>query len=245
MELKNKVALVTGGAMRVGKAIALGLAKEGVKIALHYNRAVDKARQTQSEIESAGGEALLLQGDFSKVAEIEKVVKTGYEHFNRIDILINNAAIYFRTPFGETSEKQWDELLSINLKAPFFCAQFASHFMKKQKSGKIINIADVAGISPWPGFIPYSASKAGLISITKGMAKALAPEITVNAIASGTVLMQEEASEQEAEQIKNLTLLKKIGSPEDIVNAVIFLLKGSDFVTGEVLVVDGGRLLIQ
>lgn len=245
MELKNKVALLTGGAVRVGKAIALGLAKEGVKLALHYNRSVDKARHTQSEIESEGGEVLLIQGDFSKVAEIEKVVKTCYDHFNKIDILINNAAIYFRTPFGETSEKQWDDLLSINLKAPFFCAQFTSYFMKKQKSGKIINIADVAGILPWPGFIPYSVSKAGLISITKGMAKALAPEITVNAIASGTVLIQEEVSKAEAEQIKNLTLLKKIGSPEDIVNAVIFLLKGSDFVTGAVLVVDGGRLLIQ
>ena len=244
MELENKVALVTGGAARVGKAISLGLAKEGVKVAVHYHHSGDEAEQTLTEIESAGGEALLLPGDFSRVAEIEKVVRSCYRHFKRLDILINNAAIYFRTPLGKTTEQQWDELLEINLKAPFFCAQFVSTIMKKQKSGKIINIADVAGISPWPGFIPYSASKAGLISITKGLAKALAPDIQVNTIASGTVLMQEDAVEENRDEIKNLTLLKKIGSPADIVNTVLYLLKGSDFITGSVVTVDGGRLLI-
>lgn len=243
MELQNKVALITGGAHRVGKAIALGLVKERVKLALHYNHSTDKAEQTISEIKSMGGEALLIQGDFSRVSEIENVVKTCHQHFKKIDILINNAAIYFRTPLGETTEEQWDDLLTINLKAPFFCAQFVAIIMKKQKSGKIINITDVAGITPWSGYIPYSASKAGLISITKGMAKALAPDIQVNAVAPGTVLMREEATEDEIKEIKNLTLLKKIGTPEDIVNAVLFLLKGGDFVTGEVIVVDGGRLI--
>jgi NAD(P)-dependent dehydrogenase (short-subunit alcohol dehydrogenase family) len=244
LELENKVALVTGGAARVGKAISLGLAKEGVKVAVHYHHSRDEAEQTLSEIEAAGSDALLLPGNFSRVAEIEKVVRSCYQHFKSLDILINNAAIYFRTPLGETTEKQWDDLLSINLKAPFFCAQFASTIMKKQQSGKIINIADVAGISPWPGFIPYSASKAGLISITKGLAQALAPDIQVNAIASGTVLMAKDATEDYENEIRNLTLLKKIGSPADIVNTVLYLLKGSDFITGSVITVDGGRLLI-
>lgn len=244
MELKNKVALVTGGAVRLGKAIALGLAREGVKLAVHFNRSVDAAKQTLSEIEAIGGEVILVQGDFSQVSEIENAVNACYQHFKRINILINNAAMYFNTPFGETSEKQWDELLFINLKASFFCSQFSASIMKKQKSGKIINITDIAGIRPWSGFIPYCASKAGLISITKGMAKALAPDIQVNAVAPGTVLMREEATEEETEAIRGLTLLKKIGSPEDVVNAVLFLLKGSDFVTGEVIAVDGGRLLV-
>jgi NAD(P)-dependent dehydrogenase (short-subunit alcohol dehydrogenase family) len=244
MELKNKVALVTGGAVRLGKAMALALAKEGAKVALHYHQSSEKAQQTLSQIESLGVESLLIQADLSRVSEIEKMVNTCYQQFNRIDILVNNAAIYFKTPLGETTEKQWDDLFTINLKAPFFCAQHVSTIMKKQKSGKIINIADVAAVIPWTGYIPYSASKAGLIAITKGMATALAPDIQVNAVAPGTVLLREDATKEEINEVKNLTLLKKIGTPEDIVNAVLFLLKGSDFVTGEVIVVDGGRLLV-
>lgn len=244
MDLTDKVALVTGGAVRVGRAIALGLAKEGVKIGLHYNQSFEKAKQTKSEIESLGGEALLVQGDFSKVAQIDNVVNRCCQQFHRIDILINNAAIYFKTPLGETSEEQWDRFLDINLKGPFFCAQYVSEVMKKQESGKIVNIADVAGISPWPCFIPYSCSKAGVISMTKGLAKALAPNIQVNAIASGTVLIQEDPTGKLEKEVKELTLLKRIGKPEDIVNTVVYLLKGSDFITGEVITVDGGRHLV-
>ncbi len=244
MELQNKVALVTGGAIRIGKAIAISLAKEGVKLALQYNRSSVMAQKTLSQVESIGTEAVLIQGDFTQVENIENVVKTCLQKFKRIDILINNAAIYYKTPLGETTENQWDDLLNINLKAPFFCAQYVSNFMKKQKSGKIINIADVAGISPWPGYIPYSASKAGLISITKGLAKALAPDIQVNAIASGTVLMHENITEEFENEVRNMSLLKKIGAPQDVVNANLFLLKGSDFITGEIIVIDGGRLLV-
>lgn len=243
MDIKSKVALITGGAHRVGKAMALGLAKEDVKLALHYNQSEHAAQETLSEIQSLGKKAILIQGDFSKVDQIEKVVNTCYEYYQSIDILINNAAVYFKTPLLETSEEQWDELFNINLRAPYFCSQVAAQMMKKQNSGKIINIADVAGISPWPDYIPYSATKAGLISITKGMAIALAPQIQVNAIASGTVLMTENATSDYTNKIKDETLLKKIGSPQDIVNTVIFLLKGSDYLTGEVIVVDGGRLL--
>jgi len=244
MNLQKKVALITGAAHRVGKAIALGLAKEGMKIALHFNRSHEQANQTLEEIKAVGAEAFAIQGDFADVAQIENVVKKCHEHFKQIDVLINNAALYFKTPVGETSEPEWDDLLGINLKAPYFCAQYVSDLMKQKKRGKIINITDVAGISPWPEFIPYSASKAGLIAVTKGLAKALAPNIQVNAIASGTILMSEDATEEYKTEIKDSTLLKKLGTPQDIVNAAIFLLKGSDFVTGEVVVVDGGRLLV-
>ena len=244
MNLQKKVALITGAAHRVGKAIALGLAKEGMKIALHFNQSQEQANQTLEEIKALGAEAFAIQGDFADVAQIENVVKKCHEHFNQIDVLINNAALYFKTPVGETSELEWDDLLGINLKAPYFCAQYVSDLMKQKKRGKIINITDVAGISPWPEFIPYSASKAGLIAVTKGLAKALAPNIQVNAIASGTILMSEDATEEYKTEIKDSTLLKKLGTPQDIVNAAIFLLKGSDFVTGEVVVVDGGRLLV-
>ncbi len=244
MNLQKKVALITGGAHRIGKAIALGLAKEGMKIALHFNQSQEHANQTLEEIKALGAEPFAIQGDFADVTQIKNVVKKCQEHFKQIDVLINNAALYFKTPLGETSETEWDNLLDINLKAPYFCAQYVSDLMKQKKRGKIINITDVAGISPWPEFIPYSASKAGLIAVTKGLAKALAPNIQVNAIASGTILMSEDATEEYKAEIKDSTLLKKLGTPQDIVNAAIFLLKGSDFVTGEVVVVDGGRLLV-
>jgi NAD(P)-dependent dehydrogenase (short-subunit alcohol dehydrogenase family) len=244
MNLQKRVALITGAAHRVGKAIALGLAKEGMKIALHFNQSQEQVNQTLEEIKALGAEAFAIQGNFADVAQIKNVVKKCQEHFKQIDVLINNAAIYFETPVGETSEPEWDDLLAINLKAPYFCAQYVSDLMKQKKRGKIINITDVAGISPWPEFIPYSASKAGLIAVTKGLAKALAPNIQVNAIASGTILMSEDATEEYKTEIKDSTLLKKLGTPEDIVNAAIFLLKGSDFITGEVVVVDGGGLLV-
>ncbi|MFQ5677764.1 MAG: SDR family NAD(P)-dependent oxidoreductase [bacterium] len=243
MELTNKVALVTGGARRVGKAIAVGLAKEGMAIALHYHKSDQQAEETVAQLHALGAEVLPVKGDFSNVAEINRVVQTCVEHFKQLNVLINNAAVYIKTPVGRATEKDWDKLLDVNLKAVYFCAQAVSAIMKKQKSGKIINIADVAGIDPWPDFIPYSASKAGVIAVTKGLAKALAPDIQVNAIASGTVLMSEDATENYTDHIKDMTLLKRIGTPDDVVNTVLFLLKGTDFVTGEVVAVDGGRLL--
>ncbi|HEX9652294.1 MAG TPA: SDR family NAD(P)-dependent oxidoreductase [bacterium] len=243
MELQNKVALVTGGAVRVGKAIAIALAKEGARVAVHYHRSQADAERTLREIESIGGTAALVPGDLAQLAEIEKVAARCYQAFGRIDILINNAAVYYRTPLDETTEKQWDELMTINLKAPFFCAQAVAKIMKKQQHGKIINIVDVAGIDPWPGYLPYCASKAGLISLTQGLAKALAPNVQVNAIAAGTVLLQENTTPEYQREIEQLSLLKKIGSPSDIVNSVLYLLQGSDFITGAVIPVDGGRLL--
>lgn len=243
MDLENKVALVTGGAVRVGKAISIALAKAGMQVAIHYNNSKAQAEETLADITNFGGNGYLISGDFSRVSEIEKVVATCVEKFHCIDVLINNAAIYFRTPFGETTEQQWDDILAINLKASFFCTQAVAKIMKQQRQGKIINIADVAGLDPWPGYLPYSASKAGLISLTKGFAKALAPDIQVNAVAAGTVLLQDDAPEQYRKEIEGLSLLKKIGQPQDVVNTVLYLLSGSDFVTGAVIPVDGGRLL--
>jgi len=243
LDIRGKSALVTGGAVRVGKAISVGLAKAGAEVAVHYNKSQDEAQKTVSEIEAFGGQAFAIRGDFSEISEIERVVSDSTAETGRLDILINNAANYFRTPIGEVTEDGWDALFHLNVRAPFFCAQSAASIMKKQASGKIINIADVAGISPWRDFIAYSASKAGLISITKGLAKALAPHVQVNAIASGTVLIQEEASEKDKRQVGDQTLLKRIGKPEDIVNTILFLLQGSDYLTGTVVTVDGGRLL--
>ncbi len=243
MELKNRVALITGSAHRVGKEIAQTLAREKVKIALHFNSSSKEAEKTLQEISQSGGEAILLEADLSRISGISHLVEKTISHFSRIDILINNAAVYYKTPLHKITESDWDNFLTVNLKAPFFCCQMVSEYMKKQRCGKIINITDVAGFTPWSEFLPYSISKAGLISMTKGLAIALAPDIQVNAIASGTVLMGAEASEEYLEQIRKNTLLNRIGSPNDIAQTVLFLLRGTDYMTGTVVTVDGGKLL--
>jgi len=243
MQTQDKVILVTGGAHRVGRTLSRGLAEHGAKVAIHYRASVAEAQATQADIQDSGHTAELIQGDFSSIDDVRKVVDTCVETFGRLDVLINNAAVYFETPLASVSPEEWDKLFAVNLRAPFFCAQAAAKYMQKQGSGKIINIADVSAYSPWPDYIPYCTTKAGLIALTKGLAKALAPAIQVNAIASGTVLMTEDATETQVRQIKESTLLQRIGSPQDILNTILFLLEGSDYITGEVIAVDGGSQL--
>jgi len=243
MVLNDRVALVTGASHRVGKEIALTLAREGVHIGLHYHASVEQAQAAQKEIVDTGVDAVLLQGDFAHLNDVSDVVAGCIKHFSTIDILINNAAVYFKTPLGEVTESDWQKLLDVNLRAAFFCSQDVARHMKQRGSGKIINITDVSAGKPWADYIPYCISKAGLIAMTKGLAIALAPDIQVNAIASGTVLMSEGASDELTETIRNATLLKKIGSPGDIANTVKFLLAGSDYITGSVITVDGGTSL--
>jgi NAD(P)-dependent dehydrogenase (short-subunit alcohol dehydrogenase family) len=166
------------------------------------------------------------------------------QHFGRIDILINNAAAYFKTPLLNATEEDWDRLIDVNLKAPFFCAKLAAGYMKEQGSGQIINISDVAAYNPWVDYLPYCISKAGVATLTRGLAKELAPEIQVNAVAPGTVLMSEDASEDYTSAIRERTLLKRIGQPRDIANTILFLLEGSDYITGAVIPVDGGSSLV-
>lgn len=243
MDLHGKVALVTGGARRVGGEISKGLAKAGVKVGLHFNSAESDAKEIAKSICAHGGEVKLLQGDFTKLNEVEKTVHSCVEHFGRIDFFINNAALYYKTPLLTTNEKEWDALFDINLKSAYFCAKSVAAVMLKQKSGKIINIADVSAYSPWPDYIPYCITKAGIIAMTKGLAKRLAPDIQVNAVASGTVLMGDDASAADKNKIEGETLLKRVGSPRDIVNTILFLLGGSDYITGAIIPVDGGKLI--
>jgi NAD(P)-dependent dehydrogenase (short-subunit alcohol dehydrogenase family) len=243
MRKKNSVALVTGAAKRVGRTISLTLAKHGIKLALHYHKSEAAAKSLLEEIRNNGGEAVLLQADLSDYSDIKKMVENCGRAFGRIDILINNAAVYYETPLSETTESDWQQLLDVNLKAPYFCAKYASAWMKTQKSGKIINISDVASLNPWIGYIPYCISKSGIITLTRGLAKELAPEIQVNAVAPGTVLMGEHATEEMTQDIIDKTLLKKIGKPEDIADCTMFLIEKADYITGAVIPVDGGSSL--
>lgn len=243
MNLQNRVCLVTGSNVRVGKTIALTLSEKGAKVVIHYRSQKITAEETADLIRAKGKDCLLVQGDISVRADWMRMRDKIVEKWNKIDVLINNAAIFYRTPFFEVSDKEWYDFLDINLKGTFYGCQIMGELMVKQRSGKIINITDVSAETAWPAYLPYCISKAGVITLTKGLAKALAPYVTVNAIAPGTVLLAENYDEAEENYLIERTPLKRVGDPQDIANTAVFLIEGSDFITGTVINVDGGRSL--
>jgi pteridine reductase len=238
--LLNKVALVTGSGKRLGRAVALGLAQEGADVVIHYWSSEADARSAVAEIEKFGRRSIALRGDLGNVTEIPQLFQQIDVHFGRLDILVNSAANFIQTEFASTTETLWDASLDTNLKAVFFCSQAAAPLLKKT-GGAIVNFADIGGILGWSGYIPHSVSKAGVIMLTRCLAKALAPDVRVNAIAPGTITMPDDAPELEADFVR-FAPLHRSGRPEDIVGAVSYL-AGAKFVTGTVLVVDGGRTL--
>ena len=241
MELRGHNILITGGAVRIGRAITLELALKGAVVYCHYNKSEQEAKKLKEDIKQQGGSIHLLQADLSDVSCAEKLVDRVVERGKRLDALVNNAAIFFKTPLGMITEDQWDRLFTLNLKASFFCAQRAGQYMLEHDGGKIINIGDPSAESPWPSFIPYALTKAGIVSMTKGLAKAMAPKVQVNCINPGPVMIPDYYSSEERKRAVESTLLKREGSAEDIAVAVRFLLEGSDYITGAVLNVDGGR----
>jgi pteridine reductase len=236
----RRVALVTGAAKRLGRAVALRLAEEGYDLVIHYRSSESEARDVVSEVEKLGRRALAGSADLAQLGQIKSLFEQTAQHFGRLDILINSAANFLETPFAQVTEADWDRALDSNLKAPFFCAQAAAPLLKSSR-GVIINFADVGGILGWPGFIPHSISKAGVIMLTRTLAKELAPEVRVNAIAPGTITMPGDPPEWQQDFIKQAPL-KRTGTPTDIADAVCFLVNAK-FITGHVLVVDGGRVL--
>ena len=243
MELKNKVALVTGAARRIGRAIALDLSTHGTSIAVHYRTSQSEADALVAEIATKGGKAQTFRANLIHVAEIEKMVADILDAFGRIDILINSASVFAPTPLAEVTEHDWDTNLDTNLKAPFFLSKFASAAMRQQGAGKIINLGDWAGIRPYKDYLPYSVSKSGLIGLTKALAKELAPEVQVNCIALGMVIPPETYTKEEIDRLVSRTLTKKMGTPEDVARAVLFFCE-TDFATGAILTLEGGRLLV-
>ena len=241
MDLKNKTVLITGGAVRIGRAISLELSKAGATIFCQYFSSSELAQSLKDKIEKIGGRIHIFKSDLSNQDGIKKTVDEIIRVFGRVDVLVNNAALFFKTPLGKVTEKDWDILHNLNLKTPFFLAQAVSHYMLNQKSGKIINIADAGSETPFPAYLPYSISKAGIINMTKGLAKALAPNIQVNCVNPGPVMFPENYSKEERKFSIEQTLLKREGSAEDIAKTVRFLLEGSDYITGIVIPVDGGR----
>jgi pteridine reductase len=242
MDLNGKVALVTGAGRRIGRAIALELAAHGTTVAVHYRTSHNEADAVVAEIAATDRIARTFRANLERVAEIEKMVADVLAAFGRIDVLVNSASIFNRTPLEEVTEHDWDSNLDTNLKAPFFLGKFAGAAMRKQGAGKIVNIGDWAGIRPYKDYLPYSVSKSGLIGLTQALAKALAPEVQVNCIALGLVMPPEEYTPDEVARLVNRTLTKKMGSPEDVARAVIFFCE-TDFATGAILPLEGGRLL--
>jgi NAD(P)-dependent dehydrogenase (short-subunit alcohol dehydrogenase family) len=244
LEIRDRIALVTGGAHRVGKAIALALAREGAHVAITYHTSAEQANQTAAEIEACSVGALAVSCDQSDPAQVVAVFDALKARWERLDILINSAAIMQQKPFLDITPEDWDATLDINLKGPFLFSQHAGRMMvtHAQAGGVIINIADEAGLSPWPRYVHHSVSKAGVIMLTKATALALAPHVRVNAIAPGPVLKPQGWTEERWDTLRLDTPLDRLGSPQDVVDAVLYLIR-AEFVTGQVLVVDGGREL--
>lgn len=243
METNGKVALVTGSGVRVGKRIAVALAGTGMHVAVHYHASAGPAEETVAEIRGLGVEAEPFQADLSQLLEVRGLFDAIDARWGRLDVLVNSAAIFPRTPWDAIDEATWDYTLDVNLKAPFFVAWHAVPLMRRNGGGKIVNIADWAGLRPYKNYLPYVISKGGIITMTKALALELAPEIAVNAIAPGPVMLPEDFGDAAAERIRKATLLDRLGSPDDVAKSVVYLVAMTDFVTGHVLVVDGGRLI--
>ena len=242
-ELAGKVALVTGGAMRVGREIARALAEAGADVAIGYRRSGVEARAAVREMEARGVRAVALRADVARPREARALVVATVRRLGRLDVLVNNAALFIRTPVLTTTPAQFDRLLAVNLRAPFFVSQAAARAMGR-RGGRIINIADVGAVRAWPGYVPYGVSKAGVVMLTRGLAAALAPRIQVNAVAPGVVLLPENFPRESSRRLAARIPMGRHGRPADVAEAVCFFATCSDYVTGQVLFVDGGMSLL-
>jgi NAD(P)-dependent dehydrogenase (short-subunit alcohol dehydrogenase family) len=238
VELNGKIVLVTGAAKRLGRAIALALARAGADVAVHYRSSAEEARQAADEIRSIGRRAELFQADLAQPGEIAAMFAAVGEAFGRLDVLVNSAAVYDRTPIGALTADQWDRQIAVNARAPALCIRYAVELMPD--GGAIVNITDAGAEKAFPGYPAYCASKAALLSLTKSAAKALGGRnIRVNAVAPGLIEWPEGISEQQKRQVLSQVPMKRPGRPADVAAAVVFL-AGHDYITGQALRVDGG-----
>lgn len=243
MRLQGRKVLITGAARRLGRAMALAMARRGADLVLHFRSHADDAERTAEEARSAGAQVITVQADLSDTAGVQQLLQGARDAFGRVDVLVNNASVYRPTPLETLDEAQWDEHMAVNLKAPFLCSLEIGRWMLRQGDGKIINLTDWAAERPYPGFLPYCVSKAALIGLTRALAVELAPKVQVNALALGPVLNPEGLSAAQLDSVPIRNPMGRVGSPEDVAAAATFLVEGSDFITGAVLPVDGGRAL--
>jgi 3-oxoacyl-[acyl-carrier protein] reductase/pteridine reductase len=236
-KLAGKVVLVTGAAKRIGRGIALRLAQEGARVAIHYSRSEAEARRTAEEC----GGAELFRADLESVPQIVKMFQEVEERLGRLDGLVNNAARFTRFDPLAITEKDWDFIHSVNLKATFFCCQQGARLMRRTGGGRIVNLSSLGGLRPWAEHVHYCSSKAGVIMMTKALAKALAPEITVNSVAPGVIPFED--IDERGKRMIEATPARRGGTPDEIAGAVVYFLEATEFVTGQILAVDGGLSL--
>lgn len=237
--LGGRVALVTGAGRRVGRAIAVALGSRGMRVVVHYNASVAGAQETAALIEEAGGSAALASADLTDVRACERMIDDVVLEHEELFLLVNSAAVMLRTPIGSVTQLQWDDMHALNSRAPFFLTQRAAPALRAAR-GNVVNIADLAAYETWTGYVPHGITKAGVVQLTRAMAHALAPDVRVNAIAPGAVLMPDDFDEPAVEHLRATTPLLRIGRPEDVAEAVVYLAT-AEYVTGEVIRVDGGR----
>jgi pteridine reductase len=236
-----KVALVTGGAIRVGRAITLGLAEAGYDVVVNYHTSESEALRVTRQVEELGRAAVVAPGDVSRAGDVARIAETVRESFGRLDLLVNNASLFPSTPFLDIEEGEWDRVMAVNLKGPFLMVKATADLLR-QTGGRVVNLVDLSAFQPWVDHPHHAVSKAGLLHLTRVMARALAPAVRVNAIAPGAVLLPEGLDEEARRKARDRSSLGTLGSPEDVVRTVLFL-ERSPFITGEVIVVDGGRML--
>jgi len=239
----SPVALVTGGAVRAGRAITLALAEARYDVVVNYHSSEEPARSLKVELTGQGREVLLAPGDVSDASAVERIGRAVRERFGRLDVLVNSAATFVSTPLLEIESEEWDRVMGVNLRGPHLLVREFAPLLRSSR-GAIVNVADHMGLKPWVRYAHHSIAKAGLMHLTRIQAVALAPEVRVNAVAPGLVLAPEDMSEAAIEKEVQSTLLQRSGTPEDLTRTVLFLVR-SPFVTGQTLVVDGGSTLNQ
>jgi len=242
MDTVNKIALVTGGARRVGKAIALALARSGARVVITYNTSAEEAAATVAAIERSGGQAAAVQCDQRDLNAIDRLFDRLRLEHARLDILVNNAAIMERQPVLDITPDDWSRVIDTNLRGPFFVAQRAAQWMLDTGGGVIVNIADLSALHSWPSYLTHTISKSGIVAMTQGLALALAPSIRVNAIAPGMIMKPDEWSDERWAKLIAALPLQREGTPDEVAEAVLYCVR-SEFMTGQTIVIDGGRSL--
>jgi len=237
----SRVALVTGGARRIGRAISLGLAGAGFDVIVNHHQSAGEASEVVRRIEGLGRRGYAIQADLSTSNGVDEVAHLLRREVGRLDLLVNNASLFPSAPLLEVEDREWDAVMAVNLKAPFLLVKATADLLTAS-GGCVVNLLDLSALQPWVEYPHHSVSKAGLLHLTRVMARALAPHVRVNAVAPGTVLPPEDYGETERERSRLSAALGTLGSPQDVVDTVLFLEK-SRFITGEVLLVDGGRHL--
>lgn len=241
MPNSRKVALVTGGAVRVGRALSLGLAESGYDVAVHYHSSAGPAREVGRRVEELGRQALLIEGDLGIPEAAERLARSVRERFGRLDLLVNSAASFEEADLLDVDADAWDRVMALNLRAPFLLVRASAELLRASQ-GTVVNVLDLGAIEPWTHHPHHAISKAGLLHLTRILARVLAPRVRVNGVAPGSVLLPEGLGADFAEREQRRTPLGRMGAPEDVLRTVLFL-AGCPFITGEVIVVDGGRSL--